>query len=443
MRSVRFRVTVVAATAVVLVLLAGSVVLVVLQRQALTAALDATLVERADALQALVEDGPLRREVAPTTEEGFVQLVDEAGEVRAGTPNARAAPLPLDPPAGGDEQIRTVDGLPVDDDAFRVLSRQVPPAGVLHVGTTYDVVGESSEALVQALLVTIPLTVAALAGLVWVVVGRVLRPVEDIRATAAAIGEDALDRRVPEPGTGDEVDRLAETVNRMLARLEVSATRQRRFVADASHELRSPLTRMRTALEVELAAPEPAWPDTGAGVLDDVREMQALVEDLLYLARADEGRLVTRLRPVDLDDLVLGEVARAGGERAGSPGIDISGVSAAHVSADPAHLARAVRNLLDNAVRHARSRVSLTLGEHGGEAVLTVADDGPGIAAEDAERVFDRFARLDAARSTDTGGAGLGLSIARDIAGRHRGTLRLLPSEQGAVFELRLPVADA
>jgi signal transduction histidine kinase len=223
----------------------------------------------------------------------------------------------------------------------------------------------------------------------------------------------------------------------MLTRVQSAAERQRRFVDDASHELRSPLARMRTELEVDAAHPAAADAARTAGtLLAETQTMQQLVDDLLLLARADSSPAADHGRPVDLDRLV--EEAAAGLRAAGAQ-VDTSGVRPVQVFGHAAGLGRAVGNLLDNAVRHAASRTVVTLTEQPDRtAVLTVADDGPGIADADAERVFERFVRLDAARSAG-GGVGLGLAIARDVAQRHGGSLTLAPSTTGARFVVTLP----
>jgi signal transduction histidine kinase len=272
-------------------------------------------------------------------------------------------------------------------------------------------------------------------------VGRTLEPVEAIRAEVADIGSEDLHRRVPLPNTRDEIDDLAKTMNQMLERLEISSDRQRRFVSDASHELRTPLTRIRSELELTLAsAPDAATSAALGSMLIEVVEMQAIVEDLLYLARSDAGPTEAQTREVDLDDILLRESEQV---VAGSAlRVDVSGVSAASVMGDIGGLSRAVRNLADNAVRHATSTIRFTLRERDGWAELTVGDDGPGIPEEDAELVFERFGRLDMARSADDGGSGLGLAIAREIVTAHGGDLRLVnPGEPGAVFEMRLPLS--
>jgi signal transduction histidine kinase len=228
-------------------------------------------------------------------------------------------------------------------------------------------------------------------------------------------------------------------MNDMLARVERGVARQQAFAADASHELRSPLTRMRSEIEVELATG--ANPDSATlrSVLEEASEMEHLLSDLLYLARSDAGDQPTRATTLDLDDVVLEEIGRRRGSERIT--IDASSVSAAQVWGDPIQLARAVRNLLDNAVRHARHTVTLSLTESGAEAILVVADDGPGIPADQAERIFERFARIDEGRTRRDGGTGLGLSITTDIVARHGGTVRVDPTvPAGARFEVRLPL---
>ncbi|MGH8946654.1 MAG: HAMP domain-containing protein, partial [Acidimicrobiia bacterium] len=237
-RSIRFRITAIAAAAAAAVLVVGGGVLVVLQRVALTATIDQALAQRADDLTALLLESPALPEAfAGSAQEGFSQLVSVDGEVLVSTPNlAGSAALAIDVGPGSRATVQTVTGLDVDDDAFRVLTRRLEGLGMLHVGTTYDVVSESATALTASLAATIPPLVLALAGLVWWLVGRTLRPVEGIRAQVAEIGSTDLHRRVPRPGTDDEIDRLAGTMNQMLARLEAAVKRQQRFVADASHE---------------------------------------------------------------------------------------------------------------------------------------------------------------------------------------------------------------
>ena len=441
--SLRFRITTLATAALAMVLTVGGVALVVAHRSTFTSTIDATLTQRADDIVALSEtSGSPPRELAGTETEGFAQWIDEAGVVVASTPNLFGTPpLPLALDASRQERIQNVDGLEVDDDIFRVLTRRID-GGLLHVGTTYDVVVESSGALMSTLALTIPILVTVLALVIWWVVGRTLRPVEEIRAEVSEIGWTELHRRVPEPESDDEIARLAGTMNEMLERVEDSIGRQQRFVADAAHELRSPLTRMRLELEVRLAdVTDLAEREVLSSTLDEVVALQFLVIDLLALAQADAGHANVPYGNLDLDDLVVREARRI--QSHGQVELDMSNVSAALILGDSPQLTRAVRNLLDNAELHAASQITLSLGEVDGQAALTITDDGPGISAEDAKRVFERFGRLDEARSSETGGTGLGLAIVRDIVERHGGSIQLTRLDgPGATFEVRVPLAD-
>jgi signal transduction histidine kinase len=273
---------------------------------------------------------------------------------------------------------------------------------------------------------------------VWILTGRALRPVERIRKEVEAIRAQDLHRRVPEPTTGDEIERLARTMNAMLARLEAANESQRRFVADASHELRSPLASIRAQLEVSLA-----YPDRGdrtaidQEMLTDTIRLQRLVDDLLVLSRADTTNgSATRHVPVDLDDIVLREARRL--RATTSHRVDTTGVSGAQVVGDPDQLARVVRNLLDNAARHATSSIWVTLTEMDPGTRMTVTDDGPGIPPGQEKEIFRRFTRLDDARVRDHGGSGLGLAITHAIVEAHGGTISV-ENAPGASFCVTLP----
>ncbi|MBM7813712.1 sensor histidine kinase [Saccharothrix algeriensis] len=287
----------------------------------------------------------------------------------------------------------------------------------------------------------VPLAVLLAALAAWFSAGRALRPVEAIRRELAEVGGHRLDRRVPVPPSRDEVARLALTTNETLDRLQHAHRRQERFVADASHELRSPLASLRTGLEVALAHPGRAdWPAVAHRSLLDVQRLQRITADLLQLA-VDPAGAAAPSGLVDLADVAREQVAERAAAR-GGPTIrsDVDGPAA--VAGEPVQLERMLRNLLDNAVRHARSSVTVRVARSAGEVVLEVLDDGPGIPAADRERVFDRFVRLDDARARDTGGSGLGLTLARDIAVRHGGSLRVADGAQGARLVARLPSAD-
>ncbi|MEU5886068.1 HAMP domain-containing sensor histidine kinase [Streptomyces sp. NPDC047461] len=300
----------------------------------------------------------------------------------------------------------------------------------VYAGESLDTEQSAVDTALTVMLIGFPLLLGVVAAATWLVTRRALRPVEGIRREMAAItASEDLARRVPEPDTHDEVAALARTTNATLAALETSVERQRRFVADASHELRSPIASLRTQLEVAAAHPELL--DVPGAVQDTVR-LQRLAADLLLLARLDAGE-----GPGDTR-LDLGEVARR--EARGRDGVTVEAAEV-EVAGSRNRLERVIGNLLDNAQRHARSVVGVTVRRDGAWAVVEVADDGDGVAEADRERIFERFVRLDEARSRDDGGAGLGLAIARDVAARHGGTLTVRDAPAGgALFELRLPL---
>ncbi|MEV1063178.1 HAMP domain-containing sensor histidine kinase [Streptomyces sp. NPDC050263] len=326
----------------------------------------------------------------------------------------------------------TVDGETADH-RFAAVEVRDPEKGLLTVYAGAPLAAEQSavRTALSVMLIGFPLLLAVVAGVTWRVTRRALRPVEGIRREMAAITASAdLARRVPEPDTHDEVARLARTTNETLAALEASEERQRRFVADASHELRSPIASLRTQLEVGVA--HPGLLDV-AGAVEDTVRLQRLAADLLLLARLDAGE-----RPAD-GRVDLAALARA--ETAGRPEVTVDAESV-EVAGSRGQLGRVLANLLDNARRHARSAVGVRVRRVGDRAVVEVADDGDGVPEADRERIFERFVRLDDARSRDDGGAGLGLAIARDVAVRHGGTLTVRETPAGgALFELRLPIA--
>lgn len=308
------------------------------------------------------------------------------------------------------------------------------------VATSLDGVDRTVSRIRTGALVLGPALVVLVGLLTWMLSGRALRPVEAIRNQVEAISASDLHRRVPEPGGRDEVARLASTMNSMLDRLEASTGRQRRFVADASHELRSPLAAMQARLDVEMRHPDPDWPTVAESLQQDARRLQRLVDDLLLLARADDDQIRTRQELVDLDDVVFSAIESL---VTGDIAVDTSVVSAGLIVGDPDQLQRLVINLVENAVRHAASTVRIELVEQAGKVMMFVDDDGPGIAPEERESVFARFVRLDDARARPTGGSGLGLAICREIVDAHDG--RILVGEApigGARLGVELPGAS-
>ncbi|MEV3855259.1 HAMP domain-containing sensor histidine kinase [Streptomyces sp. NPDC050095] len=328
----------------------------------------------------------------------------------------------------GDSADHRFAAVEVEDTAYGDLT--------VYAGAPLSAEQSAVATALTAMLIGFPVLLVVVGGVTYLVTRRALRPVEGIRAEMAAITASRdLARRVPEPDTHDEVARLARTTNETLAALEDSVERQRRFVADASHELRSPIASLRTQLEVGAAHPELL--DVEGAVEDTVR-LQELAADLLLLARLDAGEKPGGAE-VDLAALVREEVSQRAGDRI--PVTVRTSATTAHVAGSRGQLARVLGNLLDNAQRHARTAVRITLAVEGSRATLAVADDGDGVPRAERERIFERFVRLDDARSRDGGGAGLGLAIARDVAVRHGGTLTVRTApDGGALFELGLPV---
>jgi signal transduction histidine kinase len=443
--TVRVRITLAAVLVVGVALAAGGVWLVRAQRESLTRNVETAARLRSRDIATTIDDGEFPDHLAvPRGDENLVQVVDDNGKVVATSSNVETATRLTDLPPGDDAYATTtVDHLPGGDGPFRVVARRVKTGSrtyTVYVAGSLESVDDSTSSLVRLLLIGLPALLLLVGATTWVVTGRALRPVAAIRQEVEAIGAEDLHRRVPEPGTADEIGRLARTMNAMLARLEDATGRQQRFVADASHELRSPLTGIRAQLEVDLAHPERAdWQSTERDVLDDAIRLQRLVDDLLALATAGHASASDSAHraPVDVDEIVLTEARRIRSRTACR--IDTTAVSGAQLDANADQLVRAVRNLLDNAARHARTTVTVTLCETERAVVLSVADDGPGIPADQRDRVFERFARLDGARARDEGGTGLGLAITREVVHAHGGTITV-DDAPGARFTIALPM---
>jgi signal transduction histidine kinase len=337
---------------------------------------------------------------------------------------------------------RRVASLPVgEENAFIVAARGVRAAdgsAVVLAAQSLESAQSATDVLVRLLLVGYPVVLLLVAATSYWLTGRALAPVDTMRRRVADIAGGNAAARVPVPPSRDAVAELAETMNAMLGRLAAAGEAQRRFVADASHELRSPLATIRAAHEVALAHPDVSdWKAVSDDVLADVERLEALVDDLLFLARSDERGAMAVRTDVDLDDLVADECRRL----SRVPGLEVTlRVRPVRVQGDPQGLARLLRNLADNAARYARERIELRLQSCDGEALVDVVDDGPGIPDTEREHVFERFVRLDSSRGRPAGGAGLGLSIAREIARAHGGELSAADHEGGAHFRLRLPL---
>jgi len=294
----------------------------------------------------------------------------------------------------------------------------------------------STTALRAALLVTIPLVVIWFGLMAWWLTGRALQPVMGITNQVEAISTKSLDRRVPVPSGGDEVARLASVMNQMLERLEAGDERQQQFSADASHELRSPLTTIRAAAEAIELNPDSDRTQVLAGhVVAETERMDLLISDLLELARLANGEPLPHIL------INLGHVAETVVD---DSGVEIVATPDVMVYGDKKQLTRLMRNLVENAQRHAAQHVRVSVTKGDGVAVLIVEDDGPGIADDDRSKIFERFSRLDDDRSRKSGGSGLGLALARSIAEGHRGAITVDESDVlgGARFSVAIPLPD-
>ncbi|GAA3651336.1 sensor histidine kinase [Microbacterium marinilacus] len=429
--SVRARTTLGATLVVAVALAVGAAAFFLVLRGSVLAGAERTAEARAEQLaQAVEADGA---DAVSVLDDEVVQLLDDAGDVVATSDEAEGVRLPP-----GDPSLVTVDEetvLLASEDVESV--RGLDGDGHVVVGVPIDDELETLTTVGVMLAVAVPLIVALVAATTWFVTGRALRPVTRIRREVDGITADRLDRRVPVPESSDEIAALATTMNVMLDRLDRSAQAQRAFVSDASHELRSPLATIRQHAELAQTYPQTTSVSELAEVVhEEGLRLQGIVDALLLLARLSEGAEDTS-EAVDVDDLALAEASRL---RARGLEIDSAGIGAARVCGSGRLLGQVLRNLCDNAARHAAGRVSIATREADGEVVITVEDDGAGIPEAERERVFERFVRLDEARARDAGGSGLGLAIVQGIASAGGGTVEVGDSRWGgARFTVTLP----
>lgn len=430
---VRFRVTLAATLVTLLAALIGAALFLGLLHENLEQALLTSARQQADTVQARLQAGGTPQQaVLSGKDDLFIQILDPAGAVIATDHPGVTEPLRTTP---GSAEGVVVPGL---EDSFAVIARTAGTGDLIVVGLAEEQVTRAVGTATMLLAIGVPISTAVVGAVVWLSVGRALRPVESMREQAAAITPDDLHRRLPVPPGDDEIPRLANTLNQMLDRIESSQRLQRQFVSDASHELRSPLATIRQMSEVARRHPtHTTVPELADSVLAEEHHMESVVEALLTLARLDDGR-TSRARLLDLDALAVAEVARV---RTGNgPQIDITGVHPAQVSGDPVLLSQVVGNLLSNALRHARRVVRLTCLDEPDRVVLVVEDDGAGIPEADRERIFERFTRLDEARSRDQGGSGLGLAIVDQVMTAHDGRVQVSDGDLGgAAFTLVFP----
>jgi heavy metal sensor kinase len=394
----------------------------------------------------------LRELLGPELYDKFFQLLDPEGRPRPSPPARRPYTLALSAAARaraarGQNTFETA--LLADAEPVRVLTMPIVREGrvveIVQVGMLLRRARATLDRYLDTLTVLIPLGVG-LAAVGGALIAQVaLRPLDRMTRTARRISAEDLSQRVERPRTGDELDRLAETMN---AHLEQAFAQSRRFAADAAHELRTPLAALRGSIEVALRgerSPEEYRRVLTSG-LEEVERLIRLSEDLLLLSRSMAGPEPTRL-VVDLEPLLL-EVFDVGARLGQAAGVTvrIEGATPATARGDVTALRRALVNLVENAVKYTPrgGKVELSLTATGGSAEVAVADTGIGVEPADAERIFEPFVRLDAARSRDTGGAGLGLAIARSIVVAHGGTLSVESRPgSGSRFTIRLPLVPA
>lgn len=430
---IRVRITAVAASVVALALLVGAVGFWFTLRTALYGQLQAGAQQDAAAFAEQVErSGP---DALPDLDDDrFWQVIDGGAVVAASDAAEGFGPL-----ADREGESAGLVLLDSDDPPFVTATEGEGEDAVVVAGRSTEDVDATLATVGLLLAISVPLIAGVVALTTWFAVGRSLSPVERMRQQVERMSASDLSRRVDEPETGDEIGRLAHTMNGMLGRLQDAQAAQRRFVSDASHELKSPLASLRQYAEVARAHPDRISPaELSEAVLDEGARLERLVQGMLVLSRADEGGLALQVADVDLDDLLLVEADRL--RAVGSITVDVTGVHPVRVRGDLGLLSQVARNLADNAARHARTRVWLAVARTASGAVLSVEDDGGGIPSGERDRVFERFVRLDEARAREAGGSGLGLAIVREIVRAHGGQVRAdAGASGGARFVVTLP----
>jgi signal transduction histidine kinase len=441
--SLRLRITLLTAAVVAVVVALGGFLILVALRAALVSAADEAVEARAQEMAAVAVRDELPRPVPATHDPvTFAEVVAGGRTVTASEGLVRGAGFDLPEERVGEVDLYGVSRLPLGGSGpYRVAARGVDtPTGPMTVFVAVSVANlEHTMGLATRIgAIGISLLVLVLATVMWLAIGRTLAPVDAIRAQAEAITGQNLDQRVPVPAQHDEIGRLARTVNQMLGRLQHSAENQRRFVADAAHELRSPIASLRVQLET--ARDGDGSRRRESDMLHETARMEGLVDHLLVLARADADGPWLRLATVDLDDIIDSAVGALGS--VGAVGVDTSAVAPVQLCGDADLLEQVVRNLVQNALRHARGAVRVSASAARDDlAVLIVDDDGPGVPESRRQEIFGRFVRLEDSRDRDRGGVGLGLAIVAEIVDAHGGRISVSDSPSGgARFVVELPI---
>lgn len=443
-RTVRGRSTLLSMGVVAIGLIVALMIVLFLYRGQLQTSQDQTLEQQVADRTRLLDEG--------SSPDSLTTVLQEEALVWIGTPDGQAisiggAIFPLENPVpstiGGVTAIELlVEERKPDEIEREVMNLRIATAQtsdgrvVVLAGAEGEIIGNQVRQLAWLFLGAVPILTALVGAVTWVVGGRVLRPVDEMRTRAAEITGADLSARVPVPDTEDEVHHLAVTMNSMLERLESHDQTLRQFSADASHELKSPVANLRALVDTTSLA-DPAWEPLQGQMRGETDRLRDLVENLLFLASHQEGQTPLP-QSVALDDLLFDEAELLAAT--GRVAVDLHGVEPVAVQGSRSDLARLLRNLVDNAARHAEERVTLATTEVDGNVVLRVIDDGPGIPIEDRGRVFERFTRLDAARARDDGGSGLGLAIVDQIATDHGAVITITDAPHGgAQFEVSFP----
>jgi signal transduction histidine kinase len=432
----RWRITIVAFLAVGATLCGLSFLLVESLEAHMDGQLDAQLDGDIDAILLRTQQG--RAPVGGSTDRVAQVVTPDGRLVRASTDPGQDQPVltgPLPWAPGSSPGPTTVVHPTSGSLRVHYAPMRSGSGNVLVVARPRDQIEDAIGSVTRSLGLVVPFVTFGVAFVVWLVVGRALRPVEALRVSLDEITSDDISKRVEVPPHQDEIGRLARTMNDLLERLDGAAQRERQLVADLSHELRSPLAAARALVETQHLAPDAG--DT-AETLASLGRLEAVVDQLLDLATYEKRQLAP-LRPIDLDDVVLQHARLL--QRTSDLGVDTSSVSGGQVLGNDDALGRMIENLTSNARRHARSSVAFSVREQGASVELIVSDDGTGIALADRERVFERFTRLDEARELDRAGAGLGLAIVAEIVDRHGGTIRIEDGSPGARVVVLLPRA--
>ncbi|MFT7646192.1 MAG: signal transduction histidine kinase [Candidatus Poriferisodalaceae bacterium] len=450
-RTVHFRTAMGAVGLISLALVLGAIAFDFLLGAELQQGLDRNVLARATDRAAIIDTGgdPAQLTSAFGDEE-FVVIWDAAGGVIASEGISNPATTAGSPVAGlSTRSVELIEhgGAEIEPYEVRVAIVQAASGEFVAVGAKTESATKARDGARRLLLIGIPMLILISATVAWRLVGSALAPVDRLRSEVDGMAGAHGGDRVAVPPTGDELSRLAVTMNQLLDRIDVQRAAQRRFVADASHELKSPVANLRVLAETTgRPTNDQQWADLRGSMVGEAERMRVLVDDLLYLARSDEESLAIAAsrsaswQQVHLDDVLFDEAERAAPAAPAGVRIDAGGVEPVQVNGDRSALARMARNLIENAARHANSQVWVAVCAEGDRVVLTIDDDGPGVPPEDRERIFERFTRLDDDRARLSGGTGLGLAIVARIVESHLGTVAMTESSNGgARAEVVLP----